>query len=265
MDAVDRSRHIAGLGTPAQAWLDDPALAQVPAVGLDALVPEGRRAVVVAPHPDDEILSCGGLLHLLELHRRPFVVAAVTDGEGSHAGSAEWPVERLRATRPQETLGALDSLGIAAPQVVRLRVPDGGVTAAEEALARRLAGLLAPGDVVVTTWRYDGHPDHEATARACAAAARAAGAALLEVPVWGWHWSAPGDGAIPFAQARKLPLPPALVARKRAAMACFRSQLTEDASTGALPIVFPQALERLLNPYELYLHEPRPTEPATAF
>lgn len=265
MDAVDRSRHIAGLGTPAQAWLDHPTLAQVPAVGLDALVPEGGRAVVVAPHPDDEILSCGGLLHLLERHGRPFVVVAVTDGEGSHVGSTEWPVERLRATRPQETLAALDSLGIAAPQLVRLGVPDGGVTAAEDELGLRLAALLQPGDVVVTTWRYDGHPDHEATARACAAAAHARGALLLEVPVWGWHWSAPGDGALPLEGARKLVLAPELVERKRAALACFRSQLTGDPSTGAAPIVFPQALERMLNPFELYLHEPRPTEPATAF
>ncbi|MFK3737318.1 PIG-L deacetylase family protein [Massilia sp. TN1-12] len=265
MDAVDRSRHIAGLGTPAHAWRDDAALARVPAVGLDDLVPRGARAVVVAPHPDDEILSCGALLHLLGQHGRPFAVVAVTDGEGSHAGSSEWPVERLRATRPRESLAALDSLGIAAPRLVRLHVPDGGVTAAEEDVAWRLAALLQPGDVVVTTWRYDGHPDHEATARACAAAARAVGATLLEVPVWGWHWSAPGDGAIPFDRARKLSLPPELVERKRAAMACFHSQLTVDSSTGATPIVFPQALERLLNPYELYLHEPRPTEPATAF
>jgi LmbE family N-acetylglucosaminyl deacetylase len=259
MGAVDRSRHIAGLGTPAQAWREDLALARVPAAGIEELVPQGCRAVVVAPHPDDEILACGGLLQLMARHGRPFVVVAVTDGEGSHAGSTEWPVERLRATRPRESLAALDSLGIATPEPLRLRVPDGGVTAAEDELARCLAALLAPGDVVVTTWRYDGHPDHEATARASAAAARARGATLLEVPVWGWHWSAPGDGAIPFGQARKLVLAPDLVARKRAAMDCFRSQLTGDASTGAAPIVFPHALERMLNPYEVYLHEPGPT------
>lgn len=265
MDAVDRSRHIAGLGPTAQAWREDPALARVPAVGIDALVPPGARAVVVAPHPDDEILSCGGLLHLLARAGRAILLVAVTDGEGSHAGSSEWPVERLRATRPRESLAALACLGIGAPHLVRLGVPDGGVTAAQHALAERLGALLQPGDVVITTWRYDGHPDHEATARACAAAARKCGATLLEVPVWGWHWSAPGDGAIPFAQARKLALDPDVVDRKRAAMACFASQLAPDGSTGAAPIVFPHALERMLNPHELYLHEPRPSAPATAF
>jgi LmbE family N-acetylglucosaminyl deacetylase len=259
MDLVERSRHIAGLGPSARDWRDDPALAAVPSVDLDGLVPEGARVVVVAPHPDDEILSCGGLLHLLELHGRPYLIVAVTDGEGSHAGSSAWPVERLRATRPQESLAALDSLGIAAPHPLRLHIADGGVTAAQAALTQQLAQLLQPGDIVVTTWRYDGHPDHEATACACIDAAQERGATLLEVPVWGWHWSAPGEDAIPFAQARKLLLPPELVARKRAAMACFQSQLMPDPSTGAAPIVFPHALERMLNPYELYLHDTRPS------
>ncbi|WP_296953089.1 PIG-L deacetylase family protein [uncultured Massilia sp.] len=255
MDAVNRSRLIAGAGTPAAAWRADPALAEVPFAALDELVPPAARALVVAPHPDDEILPCGGLLRLLALRGMPARIVAVTDGEGSHPGSPAWPPQRLRATRPRETLDALARLGIVAPVVERVGIADGGIAAAQALLAGRLAALLAPGDVVVTTWRYDGHPDHEATARACAAAAAARGARLLEAPVWGWHWSAPGDGAIPLARARRLALDAGTMARKRAALACFRSQLEADASTGAAPIVFPGALERLLNPWEVYLHD----------
>jgi LmbE family N-acetylglucosaminyl deacetylase len=255
MDAVKRDRLIAGLGTPAPAWRAAPELARAPFAGVDELAPPGARVVVVAPHPDDEILACGGLLQCLAA--APLLVA-VTDGEGSHPGSPAWPRERLRATRGDETRAALAVLGWADVAPLRLHIADGGVAAAQDALAERLAALLGPGDVVVTTWRYDGHPDHEATARACLLAAARRGARVLEAPVWGWHWSAPGDGAIPLARARKLALAPDLVARKRAAMACFRSQLEPDASTGAAPIVFPQALERLLNPYEVYLHDDAP-------
>ncbi len=255
MEAVNRSRLIAGAGTPAAAWRADPGLAGVPFAPLDELVPPDARVLVVAPHPDDEILSCGGLLQLLARRAAPARIVAVTDGEGSHPGSPAWPPQRLRATRPRETRAALACLGIAHPVVERLGIADGGVAAAEASLAERVAALLAPGDVVVTTWRYDGHPDHEATARACAAAAALRGARLLEAPVWGWHWSAPGDGAIPLARARRLALDADGVARKRAALACFRSQLEDDASTGAAPIVFPDALERLLNPWEVYLHD----------
>lgn len=256
MDAVKLDRHIAGAGTALDAWAGDAGLANVRAAGADQLVPPGARLVVVAPHPDDEILACGGLLQLLAGRLPPPLFIAVTDGDASHPGSSAWPPERLRATRPRETLAALACLGIVAPAMLRLGIPDGGVRAAEAGLARRLAETLAPGDVVVTTWRYDGHPDHEACARACIAAAAQCGARTLEVPIWGWHWSTPEDAAMPLAQARKLALPAAVQARKRAAMACFESQVTPDASRGAEAIVPPHALDRVLNPFELYFHDP---------
>jgi LmbE family N-acetylglucosaminyl deacetylase len=252
MDAVNLDRHIAGAGTPAAAWRADPRLGRVPAVDVAHLVPHGARVVIVAPHPDDEILACGGLLQLAPAGA---LLVAVTDGEGSHPDSPDWPQARLRATRPRETLDALACLGVDAP-VLRLQVPDGGVTAAQADVATGLAAILQAGDVVVTTWRHDGHPDHEATARACAAAARAVGATLLETPVWGWHWSAPDDAAMPFAHARKLALAPAVVARKRAALACFRSQVLPDPSRGAPPVLPAHARERLLTAYEVYFHDP---------
>lgn len=253
MDAVTRDRFIRGDGTAAEAWRGDAALAGVASARADQLVPSGARLVVVAPHPDDEILACGGLLQLLA--PGPSLLVAVTDGEASHPESRDWPRERLRATRPRETEAALACLGVTA-ELVRLGIADGGVAASEAALAERLAALLGPNDVVLTTWRHDGHPDHEASARACLAAASACGARTLEAPVWGWHWSAPGDGAMPLAHARKLALPESVLARKRAAMACFASQVLPDASRGAAPVVPAQALERVLTPFELYFHDP---------
>ena len=256
MDAVNRSRHIAGSGPSAQAWLQDAALAAVAPIDFDTLIPAGARVVVVAPHPDDEILTCGALLQLAAQRGAAPLIVAVTDGEASHPGSPAWPPERLRLARARETGAALECLGIDATRVQRLGIPDGGVSAQEGALAQRLAAVIQPGDVVVTTWCFDGHPDHEATARACSAATRSRGARLLQAPVWGWHWSAPGDGAMPLAQARKLTVPPDALARKRAALGCFHSQIEADASSGAAPILAAFAMERVLHPFELYFLEP---------
>lgn len=251
----EKARRIEGAGTAAAAWRADAALAAVPAFALERLVPQGARTIVVAPHPDDEILACGGLLHLLAARGDTPLLVAVTDGEASHPGSADWPPARLRTVRPCESLAALARLGLAVPSVTRLGIPDGGVAAAEARLRERLAALLQSGDVVLTTWRHDGHPDHEATARACAQAAALRGARLLEAPVWGWHWTAPGDGAMPLARAARLALAPQVVARKRSALLCFASQLAPDAATGAAPILPAHALERLLHPFELYFHD----------
>jgi LmbE family N-acetylglucosaminyl deacetylase len=252
MDLVNRSRHIGGTGPAADDWARDAALAAVPQIALDALIPPGTRVVVVAPHPDDEILTCGALLQLVAARGDAPLIVAVTDGEASHPGSPAWPPERLRQARTDETDAALAHLGIDASRVRRLHIPDGGVTAAVPELERQLATIIAPGDIVITTWRFDGHPDHESTALACSAVARQRGAHVLQAPVWGWHWSAPGDGAMPMNQARKLPVPADALARKRAALGCFHSQIEGDASSGAAPILPAFAMERVLHPFEIY-------------
>lgn len=245
------NRVIAGAGTSADAWRADAALAAVPIIDCVELVGSAKRVVVVAPHPDDEILACGGLLQQLAALHLPLLLVAVTDGEASHPGSTTWTRERLQSVRPDETLAALAVLGIAAPAVTRLAFPDGGVAAHEAALAQALGLQISAHDLVITTWRHDGHPDHEASARACAAAVAACGATLVEVPIWGWHWSRPGDAAMPLGSARRLMLDEATLAKKRAALACFESQLVSDAASGHDAILTRNTLERLLNPFEM--------------
>jgi LmbE family N-acetylglucosaminyl deacetylase len=254
MAVVSEERRIAGAGTSAAAWRDDPALARLPKAQATTLIPPGGRAVLVAPHPDDEILAWGGLLQMLGERAGPpaLLLVAVTDGEASHPDSTLWPRERLRRQRPRETAAALAALGLPPVPVTRLGLADGGVTAGEDALAHGLAALLHPRDVLVSTWRQDGHPDHEACARACAAAAQARGVPLLESPVWGWHWNTPDDNHMPLARARKLALSPAQRERKRAAMDCFVSQRTGDPGCAFAPIVPDSALARSLTDYEVF-------------
>lgn len=256
MDAVMRddaaSRHIAGSGTEAAAWRASPRLAAVPMVALERLLPGGGRFVLVAPHPDDEVLGAGGLLQVLAAAGRDVLLVAVTDGTASHPGSLLWPARRLAEARPAETLAALRMLGVPDLPIERLGLPDGSVTQHEATLRDRLAALLRPGDTVCATWRLDGHPDHEATGRAAIAAARACGATPVEMPVWGWHWAAPDDPRLPWTRAVRIALAPAQVAAKRAALACFTSQVTPDPSTGKPPIVPSFASARLLNDFEVF-------------
>ena len=255
MDAViddGLSRHIdAGDGTPESEWLAWPPLDALARISLDTLLPAGSRAVVVAPHPDDEVLSVGGLLAELAARRQATCVVAVTDGDASHPGSGRWSPSALAAVRRAETATALHRLGLPPDATLRLGVPDGGVEAGIAALTRQLAECLGAKDVVFSTWRLDGHPDHEATARACAAAVAQVGARLVEVPVWAWHWSRPGDPRWPWDRARRLDLSPSAQDRKRHAVQAFRSQIEPDASTGAAPILRNSTVARAARPFEV--------------
>ncbi|WP_434776478.1 PIG-L deacetylase family protein [Pseudomonas oryzihabitans] len=246
-------RQIQGTGTTAEAWLQWSGFADMPAVEASQLVPPGHRAVVVAPHPDDEILGCGGLLCLLgELGRR-LALVAVTDGDGSHPQSTLWPASRLRNTRPLETREALRRLQLERTTVTRLAIPDGQVSEQEDLLCQRLLDFLTPEDVVFATWRLDGHPDHEATGRAAVEACRVRGARCIEVPIWTWHWAAPGDARVPWARAQRLDLEDDVVALKKQAVNAFGSQLTEDSSTGQGPILPDTVVTRLTRAWEVYL------------
>jgi LmbE family N-acetylglucosaminyl deacetylase len=250
MEAL-KQRAIAGQGTPESDWLSWAGLAALPEVRPEAIVPFGSRAVFVAPHPDDEVLGMGGLMAQLAEMQRRLVLLAVTDGDASHPGSSLWPAERLRTERPVETREALQRLRAFNVELTRMHIGDGQVRQAETHLRERLTAMIRSTDVVITTWRFDGHPDHEATGRAAAHACMATGATLIEVPVWTWHWASPGDARVPWSRARRLALDARAQARKREAVQAFASQLENDPSTGRQAILPPHVLDRLLRSFEV--------------
>ncbi|RYX92781.1 MAG: PIG-L family deacetylase [Comamonadaceae bacterium] len=256
MELVTPPRLIAGQGTPETDWQAWPGLHAIQACAMDELVPTGRRAVVVAPHPDDEVLAFGGLLAMRARAGFDSLVLAVTDGEASHPGSALWPQDRLAEERTAESCEGLRRLGVTPGCRIRLGIPDGEVAGRVDDLAARLEAILRPDDVVLSTWALDGHPDHEATADAVAlAVARAitsGGCIHLQAPVWMWHWAAPADRQVPWARMRRLALPADVLLQKEQAIAAHETQLaTQD--TGTPPVLTPFSLERVLRSSEFFI------------
>ena len=197
-------------GTGEAVWL--PRLATLPAFEVSRL----ERVVVLAPHPDDEVLGVGGWLAGL---RCAIDVVAITDGEASHPGRGRELVE----IRAGERALALARLGIAA-RVTRLGCGDGRVAACAE-LPALLAPLVFGASLVVAPWDRDGHPDHDATGAAAALACRAAGVRLVSYPIWAWHWATPPE--LPWTRARRIELSPRVREAKAHAIAAYRSQLDD--------------------------------------
>ncbi|MGA5585069.1 PIG-L deacetylase family protein [Pseudomonas siliginis] len=248
-----RDNPIVGQGTSLQQWQGSQRLAELPVIDVLDLVPLGSRAVIIAPHPDDEVLGCGGIMQLLAAAGRPLQLISVTDGSASHPGSQRWTVERLSVVRPQESAEALRRLGLPMHSLKWLRggFTDTQVAAQETGLSEFIAGYLHANDVVFTTWRQDGHSDHEAVGRASVEAARRVGATCHELPVWTWHWATPEDASVPWERARKILLSPTHIARKRHAAHAFASQLEGDRDVGLGPVLAPYVLDRLLQPFEV--------------
>ncbi|WP_206487555.1 PIG-L deacetylase family protein [Rhodococcus sp. KRD162] len=209
--------------------------------------------IVVAPHPDDEVLGIGGLLSLAAAAGVDVRVVAVTDGDGSHPGSPTVTAEDLRTRRPLESARALAALGVD-HSPTRLHFTDGAVEQREDDLTAALSPLLdaTPGTWCLTPWRGDGHPDHEATARATIAAANSVSVPVLEYPIWMWHWATPDHPAVPWTRCRRIDLPAHALDAKRASIEQFDSQIRplsdHPADRAVLP---PHVLARYQRPFEV--------------
>jgi LmbE family N-acetylglucosaminyl deacetylase len=236
---VTRSPTLTGPGTPEEIWQDCKELGAL-AIWTPAKPPSGR-VMVIAPHPDDEILGAGGTVALLAAAGSEIWLVAVTDGENSHRGEQG----RLRRVRPVESAAAARQLGVTLSETCRLEHPDGAVD--EDRLAARLGPLVGPGDLVLAPWWHDGHPDHDRVGRAARAVALAASAHPMSYLVWAWHWASPNDG-LPWSRACRVELGPLVARRKAAAVGCFQSQLA-----GPDPILSPPAVRRLTRRFEVFL------------
>lgn len=238
-------------GTPWSAWQQSAHLARATWLDAHQLCPPGRRLVLIAPHPDDEILMAGGLLAGFRGREEDLVLVSATDGEGSHPGSSQWTEHRLRRQRPQESRLALQQLNLDPGRLDwrRLNLKDGQLPREEAFLVSHLTQLLRPDDLLMATWRGDGHCDHEAVGRAAAQAALARKVQLAEVPVWAWHWAQPDDPRLPWPRAHRLQLDEGQVGRKRKAIAAHASQFEPDGCNP--PVLRPDLLDCLLQPFEL--------------
>ena len=161
---------------------------QLPIAGLPEIIGTGGL-VVVAPHPDDESLGCGGLIAAAATAGASVEVVVVSDGAGSHPNSKRFPQGRLRALREDETRAALRELGVGVSGSNFLGLPDRFVptsgAAADEAVTAICSALQrSKASVVCVTWPHDPHCDHGAAATLTAAAAARCGVKVLHYPVW---------------------------------------------------------------------------------
>ena len=242
MDALN-TREIRDAGTLESHWLAWLDGQRFPPASVDELCPGPSRLVVVAPHPDDEVLACGGLLAMRAERGLSSLVVAVTDGEASH-GAIDPPARaRLSARRVAESHAGLEVLGLAPSCVTRLGIPDGEVAQLVPSMVGKLLSLLRPSDVVVTTWALDGHPDHEASSTAAQQAIVVMGCRLLQAPVWMWHWASPADPRVPWTNLVALDLPERALSAKRLALSRHQSQL-ENRGDGVGPVLIPSIVER---------------------
>ena len=218
--------------------------------------------LVVAPHPDDESLGCGGAIALLRQLKQMVHVLFVSDGSMSHPNSQKYAAEARRTLREREAQNALAHLGVAPSEITFLRLPDTLVPTEQAALFGETAARIhhylqriRPRTVLVP-WRRDPHGDHRATWQLLRTAVDRSEHPIqrLEYPVWVWESTQPED--FPTAADGtwcKLDITKTLP-QKRRAIAEHVSQTTsliDDDPEGFT--LSQQMISHFTQPYEYYL------------
>jgi LmbE family N-acetylglucosaminyl deacetylase len=154
-------------------------IALVPGLVTSAQPPAGGPVLIVAPHPDDETLGCGGLIATRVAEGRRVVITVVTDGRAlfRRFGVTEPSEAAVSAMRKEETLGAVRILGADTRDVRFLDFENEKLADDRAAAERALSAILtelSPAEVYVTS-PFEGHREHVLTNELVRAACAATG------------------------------------------------------------------------------------------
>jgi LmbE family N-acetylglucosaminyl deacetylase len=175
---------------------------------------ESRNIVVIAPHPDDEAIGCGGTLCCHTARGDRVAAVFLTSGE---LGLEHMRREEAWRVREGEAEAAAEVLGLA--DLTFLRCPDWFVGEGVNDVAALLRPILAreaPQSIYLPHDR-EWHPDHRAALGIIRAACRDSGIPapdLLTYEVW-----------TPLSEYDQVTDVTQVMARKLRAVRCYRSQL----------------------------------------
>ena len=140
-------------------------LGRVPPI-VDDWKPAGGSVMVIAPHPDDEVIGCGGTLLRHAAAGDHTICVYLTRGENSRGYSWYTPEQR-QAKREQEARNSSAILQI--KELIFLDGKDGNLADAEvsQNLTEKMAAIVAEKKprLIYVPHVNDNHPDHAAAYR----------------------------------------------------------------------------------------------------
>jgi LmbE family N-acetylglucosaminyl deacetylase len=230
-----------------------------------------NRILIVAPHMDDEVLGCGGIMHMHTDKTQVYCLYA-TDGARSPAPLLPWTGSidpDITERRRQEAMEVLDDVGIPRENSIFLDFPDGRLMKNTLSFKARLAEQLARIEpaIILVPFRYDLHADHVAVYRAARDVVldSAGGSILLEYFIYfRWRLIKSGDvrELIPTPRLLKIDTN-AVAARKSATIHLYASQTGILSDWQEQPILTARSISERCNDPECFLYSD-PHEPLSA-
>lgn len=121
-----------------------------------------ESVLIVAPHPDDEAIGCGGLIARLCAEGHAPHVVVMTGGGGSLRGYSDMPESEVIKARRNLTLNSAKALGLPESNIHFLDFVDGHIGDRPESEMNRIKELIEQlqPDAIFVPHSGEGWPDH---------------------------------------------------------------------------------------------------------
>lgn len=182
-----------------------------------------NKILIIAPHPDDEILGCGGLVSKYSGEGRKVYVLVVTRGTPKL-----YSEERIVNVR-REALQAHTLLGVTETVFLDFHAPELDITSQAE-IAGSISSIIQrfAVDTIFIPHRGDIHSDHRVVYNASIVAGRPVAGSTVK-NIYAYETLSETEWAAPFGDDAFIPTHFVDVTgsfeNKLKAMACFKSQL----------------------------------------
>lgn len=197
--------------------------------------------MVLAPHPDDEVFGCAGLMARALKEGKDVHVAVMSGGGGSHRGCCDADEQAITANRRRLTVNAAKALGLSADRILFLDFKDGAICEDDTENMDRLKEFVRQvnPDNVFVPHNGEGWADHLA-ARRIGLALAPEHAQVWEYCVWMWYYR---QKSLDWASARSLRMDKEEHARKLAAIREYTDPCAPCGNpwSGVLPPLFVKA------------------------
>lgn len=145
--------------------------------------------LILAPHPDDEIIGCGGLIARMVKEEHALHVVVLSGGGASHKECCRVGENELVAERRKLTIRAAEVVGLAKENIHFLDFTDGKISEKDAENMKRLQAIftqLKPERILVPH-HGEGWPDHLAARRIGLQLASGV-TEVYEYCVWFWYY-----------------------------------------------------------------------------
>ena len=211
--------------------------------------------MVFSPHPDDDILACGGTIALAVQQGYEVYIIYMTDGRNSHLHelgitSNPSPTE-LAEIRKEEAIRALSILGVGSDTLLFLDFEDATLEDnldATRVKVKQILESLRPQEVYFPTSK-EKHRDHLATHILVSECLKTS-----SFPVSGYQYSIWGepDELIPFNERKAVHISAVLTLKKKAIRE-HRSQIAKLSPVQEHPILDKLFIKKFLVDSEIFV------------